>query len=182
MMIAMITMMMMMMTTMCACCGMQSLFAAVVFFSFTVKYGWFLTLWALGSCSFNVLVTRVLMKRIPAAAFAWRRTEGDLRFAHARVREYSESVAFYDGQLEERHNVDDMFSKATAAFRAMLLAQLPPSLFAQVYTTMSGTVAFGGIAVSMFYLDGFKSGSYTQAFEALGRCPTHAVWMQWPLQ
>ncbi len=28
---------------------------------------------------------------------------GDLRFAHARVREYSESITFYDGQRQEKY-------------------------------------------------------------------------------
>jgi hypothetical protein len=44
----------------------------------------------------------VVSRPILPATYLWRTKEGDLRFAHARQREYCEAVAFYGGQAEER--------------------------------------------------------------------------------
>jgi ABC-type uncharacterized transport system fused permease/ATPase subunit len=83
-------------------CVWQDLFSFFVFFSFSIRASWFVTLWT----TFYVVVTlpaiQWLSRPIVPASYAWRAKEGDLRFAHARQREYCEAVAFYGGQEEER--------------------------------------------------------------------------------
>jgi ABC-type uncharacterized transport system fused permease/ATPase subunit len=38
------------------------------------------------------------------------KSEGDFRFAEARVRTYVESIAFYDGEKEEEQNATKVFA------------------------------------------------------------------------
>jgi ABC-type uncharacterized transport system fused permease/ATPase subunit len=76
--------------------------ACVVFFALGVKTNWFITVWTLGYCLITLPVIRWLSRPILPATYTWRTKEGDLRFAHARQREYCEAVAFYGGQEEEK--------------------------------------------------------------------------------
>ena len=78
------------------------LLAAIVFLVLGMRADWFITVWTLGYCLLCLPIIRWLSRPILPATYTWRAKEGDLRFAHARQREYCEAVAFYGGQEEER--------------------------------------------------------------------------------
>lgn len=81
---------------------MQGFFSFVVFFCFSMKASWFVTLWTSLYVAISLPIIQWLSRPIVPSSYIWRSKEGDLRFAHARQREYCEAVAFYGGQEEER--------------------------------------------------------------------------------
>ena len=74
----------------------------MVFLALGLKANWFVTLWTLGYSLLTLPVIQLVARPVLPATYTWRSKEGDLRFAHARQREYCEAVAFYGGQEEER--------------------------------------------------------------------------------
>ena len=80
----------------------QIFYATVVFLALGLKANWFVTLWTLGYSLLTLPVIQLFARPVLPATYTWRSKEGDLRFAHARQREYCEAVAFYGGQEEER--------------------------------------------------------------------------------
>jgi ABC-type uncharacterized transport system fused permease/ATPase subunit len=81
---------------------MQEIFTIIVFFAFGLKANWFVTLWTIMFAIITLPILQRVSRPILPATYAWRAKEGDLRFAHARQREFCEAVAFYGGQEEER--------------------------------------------------------------------------------
>jgi ABC-type uncharacterized transport system fused permease/ATPase subunit len=80
----------------------QELFAMLVFLAFSMKTNWFVTLYVTAYVLITLPIIQRVSRPILPATYGWRAKEGDLRFAHARQREYCEAVAFYGGQEEER--------------------------------------------------------------------------------
>ncbi len=51
------------------------------------------------------IITFLLTSRVAPHIFSQERAEGFFRFAHARIRTYVESIAFFNGEQDEQQNV-----------------------------------------------------------------------------
>lgn len=73
----------------------------------------------------SILVNTWLAAPIAPATYEAERREGDFRFAHIRVREYSESVAFYGGEDKEATSAERLFDAAFDAKMRLIWVGLP---------------------------------------------------------
>jgi ATP-binding cassette subfamily D (ALD) protein 4 len=62
-------------------------------------------------CLFGSLVNFFLARRLPAAQYSLEKREGNMRFAHMRIRTYAESIAFFGGESQEKELVDKVSAK-----------------------------------------------------------------------
>ena len=62
-----------------------------------------------GSIQTSTRLASMITGTLTGKVFAKEQYEGEFRFAHCRVREYSESIAFYGGENEEMKNIDSRF-------------------------------------------------------------------------
>jgi hypothetical protein len=81
----------------------QSLCSCIICLAFGVRLSWFVPLWVTAFIALVLPLVFRLSRPIVPVSYTWRVKEGDLRFAHARQREYCEAVAFYGGQEGERY-------------------------------------------------------------------------------
>eukprot|EP01130_Rhizamoeba_saxonica_P002299 TRINITY_DN12130_c0_g1_i1.p1 TRINITY_DN12130_c0_g1~~TRINITY_DN12130_c0_g1_i1.p1 ORF type:complete len:679 (-),score=134.03 TRINITY_DN12130_c0_g1_i1:73-2109(-) len=90
---------------------------------FAIPYGW----WLLG-----MGINFAFMQRIPALTFKKEECEGDFRFSHVRIRTYAESIAFYEGEANEKSIVDKNLSELIKTQRG-LANRTFPVLFNSVF-------------------------------------------------
>ena len=64
----------------------------------------------LGSC-FSVVATikSVVLPPISRAVYKKDKHEGDFRYAHSRIRDYAESMTFFDSSGVEKQNANSIF-------------------------------------------------------------------------
>jgi ABC-type uncharacterized transport system fused permease/ATPase subunit len=75
--------------------------------------------------------------QVPAATrltFQQRKFDGDLRFAHNRVREFSEAISFYGGEAREQEVSDDAFRLVYHNFRRLAKRDALITLFSRLGT------------------------------------------------
>jgi ABC-type uncharacterized transport system fused permease/ATPase subunit len=58
----------------------------------------------------TLLITTCLMIPVARATFSANQAEGDFRYLHARVREFSESITFINGQANELKKAEGVFN------------------------------------------------------------------------
>jgi ABC-type uncharacterized transport system fused permease/ATPase subunit len=58
------------------------------------------------------LISIPLMGRVVPHVYSQEKAEGFFRYAQARVRTYVESIAFYDGEMDEERNANSSFKNA----------------------------------------------------------------------
>jgi ABC-type uncharacterized transport system fused permease/ATPase subunit len=112
-------------------------------------------------CSFY---TNHLMKPIVPVAFTANKQEGHLRFAHARVREFAESVVFYGGQDQEHANTDEKFSELYTVLRHKLWVSFPAYFFTAMYQQLIGVVLFAFQTIYFLSLGGYHTSSMQSTF------------------
>lgn len=65
---------------------------------------------AIGYFLVAVLITTCLLIPVARATFRANQAEGNFRYLHARIREFSESITFINGQANELKKAGDVFS------------------------------------------------------------------------
>jgi ABC-type uncharacterized transport system fused permease/ATPase subunit len=56
----------------------------------------------------------LLSSRVVPHVFSQEKAEGYFRYAHARIRAFVESIAFYNGEEDEQRNISSTFKSALA--------------------------------------------------------------------
>jgi ABC-type uncharacterized transport system fused permease/ATPase subunit len=78
-------------------------------------------------CLFGSLVNFFLARRLPAAQYSLEKREGNMRFAHMRIRTYAESIAFFGGESQEKELVDKVSAKKIIIFSIRIIQRLTRS-------------------------------------------------------
>lgn len=84
-------------------------------------------------------ITTPIMLRVSKFIFAQEKAEGFFRYASTRIRTYAESIAFYNGEEDERRNVDEKFGTVISSYKDTIRNQLPLNckLYYTVVTNLS---------------------------------------------
>lgn len=75
--------------------------------------------------------THFMMRPLISLTYLRNKREGDFRFSHARLREYAESIVFYNGQVSTERQVtpNGLFkqnqSKSAALMHCIIVASFP---------------------------------------------------------
>ncbi len=94
-----------------------------------------------------------LVARVSPQVFGKEQSEGEFRFAHCRIREYAESIAFYGGEPEEVKNIDKTF--ASVLTKQALVARTTFPLTSKTLYYDSPTLAFTTFMSNAHYNFGF---------------------------
>mmetsp|Transcript_7472 Transcript_7472/g.28009 ORF Transcript_7472/g.28009 Transcript_7472/m.28009 type:complete len:1367 (-) Transcript_7472:1856-5956(-) len=73
----------------------------------------------------NLLIFRVIMPTITKSVYRMDEHEGYFRYAHARVREYAESMTFFRADRKERHYIESSFRKLLRVIRILAVKYFP---------------------------------------------------------
>lgn len=79
-----------------------------------VSIGWYAPTVVFGYFLLSYVVSKIIMGPIVNRVFIQERLEGDLRFAHVRVRTNAEAIAIYGGESIEREQVTSRFEAVLA--------------------------------------------------------------------
>ena len=140
------------------------LLTALLNMYFAASYGWFALTCTMLVTFINLFLTSKLMKPIIPLSYAANKREGDLRFAHARIREFAESVVFYGGQDQECHNVDERFSVLYSTLKAKLWASLPTYMYSMLCNQLMGMIVYAFVTIEYMCLGGFKGATAAATF------------------
>lgn len=151
-------------------CAFQAFFSTILNVYFASSFGWFPLVTLLVVALSFIYITNALMRPVIPLAYAANKREGDLRFAHARIREFAESVVFYGGQDQECVNVDDRFSVLYSTLKAKLWAALPTYMFSTLYQQLIGVILFGILTIYFIYLDGFNASTVSSTLQTFMEC------------
>ncbi|KAJ1884783.1 hypothetical protein LPJ66_010441, partial [Kickxella alabastrina] len=108
----------------------------------------------------GVLISRCAMPPVIRQVYLLERAEGDFRFAHLRMAEFAESIAFFSGESREQQAIDANLHAVATVQRRLLGSQFWLSMVTQVFSYLGSTVSYVIIAIPIFmgrYDD--KSGS-----------------------
>lgn len=127
--------------------GSNSIFSQVVGLVLTVssaaKFGWLPIVSTFLYGGVLIGVTYCLMAPIVPWTYAKNHREGDFRFAHARIREFSESITFYRGQDKEFNTSERIWSQLYTTYRTLIWKQFPVNTFNKFTTTLAPFIGFG---------------------------------------
>jgi ABC-type uncharacterized transport system fused permease/ATPase subunit len=135
--------------------------ATLYFVIFQANLG---VIWAVagGTVLVCATVNSVLLAGVTRLTFAQAKMEGSFRYAHARVRCYAESIAFYDGEREEEQHLDDACTLAIA--NKMRLIRFEAGLHAfQTGFFMASILVSVGIPGLLYLYMGASHAGYTDA-------------------
>lgn len=100
--------------------------------------------------------------------FDQQRYEADFRFSLIRLRENSESIAFYGGEQQEEANFADRFKRVFENFRALMLRQKKLTWFTSGYSQIA--IIFPILVAAPRYFSGqIQLGGLIQTSSAFGR-------------
>lgn len=74
----------------------------------------------------NLIVFRVLLPAVASAIYEKDGAEGNFRYAHARIREYSESMMFYKADATEKANVETIFAQLISKTKSLITSKILP--------------------------------------------------------
>jgi putative ATP-binding cassette transporter len=103
--------------------------------------------------------------------------EGDFRFGHARLREYSESVTFYNGQEEEKARAERVFDGLYNVYRRYIRAQFPVrslNFFQNIFSSVFG-FSLMGLQIVLTGKFGAAQATYKTVITAIGLVGTLAA-------
>ncbi len=100
--------------------------------------------------------------------FDQQRYEADFRFSLVRLRENSESVAFYQGEAQERQNFSGRFKKAFENFYQLMKQQKRLTWFTAGYDQIAIIFPFL-VAAPRFFSHQIQLGGLVQTASAFGR-------------
>jgi ABC-type uncharacterized transport system fused permease/ATPase subunit len=96
----------------------------------------------LGWCLFGSLVNFFLARRLPAAQYSLEKREGNMRFAHMRIRTYAESIAFFGGESQEKELVDKELGHVIKSKLSLYHRILPLTLMSQFLSAGNVAIPF----------------------------------------
>jgi vitamin B12/bleomycin/antimicrobial peptide transport system ATP-binding/permease protein len=82
----------------------------------------------------GTLITLLIGRRLISLNFTQLQREADFRFSIIRVRENAESIAFYNGEARERHEIERRFTSAVDNFVDLITWSRNLSFFTSLYT------------------------------------------------
>lgn len=103
---------------------------------------WFVVGCSLGFSALLLGVCIYLVQPISSAMYKVNKQEGSFRFHHARAREYSESIAFYNGVDREKEEADGLWGQLYDVYRRLLRVELPQRIVSSIATVGGGIVGF----------------------------------------
>jgi ABC-type uncharacterized transport system fused permease/ATPase subunit len=104
------------------------------------------------------------MKPVVPVAFAANKREGNFRFAHARLREFSESVVFYNGQASEQARVNALFDDLYTTLRQKIRVSFPTYFFSMFSQCLIGPILYGIMTIYYVFLNGFRGDTAGASF------------------
>lgn len=137
---------------------------AIVNTAFAARYGWFPVVCTYGVCTVIFFTAGALMRPIVPVSFAANKREGNFRFAHARVREFSESVVFYNGQASELARVNTLFDDLYTTLRLKIRVSFPTYFFSMFSQCLIGPILYGIMTIYYVLLGGFRGDTATASF------------------
>jgi ATP-binding cassette subfamily D (ALD) protein 4 len=78
---------------------------------------------------FSAIITSALTTRLIPIIYRQDVLEGNYRFAHSRYRLNVESIAFLDGEIEEKRKIEIIFSIACQNLRHLIIKRIPLNLW-----------------------------------------------------
>ncbi|KAJ2723831.1 hypothetical protein GGI07_002370 [Coemansia sp. Benny D115] len=98
----------------------------------------------------GALASRLAMPGVIRKVCQLERAEGDFRFMHLRLVEFTESVAFFGGEARERRMAGDQLAHVMDVQGRLAWKRFWLGLVTQVFAYMGSTVSFVIIAVPVF--------------------------------
>lgn len=133
--------------------GVVSVIPTIVFSSamlLLIKNGWFIVLLCVGYNVGIVAITKVLANPMARWTAAKERREGDFRFLHARIREFSESVSLFSAESKEKRVADYIFDSLYFTYQQLLSVTFRPTFVARFQDFASALLPFIFTAIMLF--------------------------------
>ena len=128
----------------------------------------FLFFVALIYAAFGTLITHWIGHRLVKLDFDQQRFEADFRFALARLREYTEQIALFNGEQAEQTRLRQRFGMIIANFFSIVALRKKMMMFTATYGQISPIIPY--VVAAPFYFAGkVQLGSMTQTAGAFGR-------------
>jgi putative ATP-binding cassette transporter len=125
----------------------------------------------------GTLITHLIGRPLMHLYFERQQMEANFRFSLARLREYTEQIAFLDGENAERHMIRRNFGALVANFLTLVYRRLRVTAFTEAFSQISPIIPF--VLTAPFYFAGaIELGAMTQtagAFVALANAMTFFV-------
>ncbi len=117
----------------------------------------------------TIITVGVFGKQLIKINFNQLKKEADFRFGLVRIRENSESIAFYQGEQQESSNLKSLFSNVFNNYNALILwRELYLGLFANAYEFFPYIIPAIAVAPGVFSGE-FEVGKVTEAQIAFAR-------------
>lgn len=117
----------------------------------------------------TIITVGVFGKKLIRINFDQLKKEADFRFGLVRIRENSESIAFYQGEQQESNNLKSLFSNVFNNYNALILwRELYLGLFTNAYEFFPYIIPAIVVAPSVFSGE-FEVGKVTEAQIAFAR-------------
>jgi vitamin B12/bleomycin/antimicrobial peptide transport system ATP-binding/permease protein len=123
---------------------------------------------AIGYAVIGTWITSKIGRPLVGLNFDQQRYEADFRFSLVRLRENSESIAFYRGEQQEQANFADRFKKVFGNFRALMLRQKKLTWFTSGYSQIAIIFPFL-VAAPRFFSKQIQLGGLVQTASAFGK-------------
>ncbi|KAI7829114.1 ABC transporter transmembrane region 2-domain-containing protein [Kickxella alabastrina] len=104
----------------------------------------------------GVLISRCAMPPVIRQVYLLERAEGDFRFAHLRMAEFAESIAFFSGESREQQAIDANLHAVATVQRRLLGSQFWLSMVTQVFSYLGSTVSYLNAFVSLYLIYRFS--------------------------
>ncbi|MBL1209941.1 ABC transporter ATP-binding protein/permease [Geminocystis sp. GBBB08] len=117
----------------------------------------------------TLIATGVFGKKLVSLNFSQLQKEANFRFGLVRVRENSESIAFYQGESQEKNNLNNLFTDLYKNFNALIIWQeLYLGLFINTFEFLPYVIPAIVVAPSVFSGD-LEVGKVSEATGAFAR-------------
>lgn len=117
----------------------------------------------------TLIVTGVFGKKLVTLNFGQLQKEANFRFGLVRVRENSESIAFYQGETQEKKNLNNLFTDLYNNFNSLIIWQeLYLGLFTNTFQFLPYIIPAVVVAPSVFSGD-IEVGKVSEATGAFAR-------------
>lgn len=123
---------------------------------------------ALAYAAIGTLITFILGRPLIKLNYQQENVEADFRFGLMRVREYSESIAFYNGEKQEKISLNNKFNSVIANFLAIVYRQMKLDVFNVGYSQLAIIFPIL-VAAPRYFAKQIQLGDLMQIASAFGR-------------
>ncbi|KAG2208279.1 hypothetical protein INT47_006135 [Mucor saturninus] len=95
-------------------------------------------------------VSKIFIQPIVNAVFFKELQEGNFRYLHVRLRQYAESIAFCDGEVEEKHRAGKSLDTLLTYQRNIVNKELPLKLTNESFSYLGAILSYIIIAIPIF--------------------------------